>query len=412
MNSLLLPVFNDPKRPSFERHIPVIALLLIAAGSYLILAQHGFGNDAGTYNLLYSFATLMFGADYDPARYHGALVAELLAGGAAFLGGDNASNTLSVAFAVGTLGLFYRLLFHWLGRAQVAFLATVALAVNPWFVLVATTTTDYVYGLFFALLGLWLWRRGWGPTAAVALAFSASARLAYAPIGLALLLYPLLRSQPRPWAEVLQNVLIYAVMTLLLYLPAMMANGFEWTYAWSSVPHDWTFMEHLARFIYKMIYLFGLPATVVIFFWKVVRLHLIMPVFMKRKDPVLWVMYFLMVYHAVLFWFAPFEISYLLPILLITLAFMARVSKVGQWLVAITLCFAAYNVVKVETLDIEYASADPAAPIEAVAAKPQLSLQKGVLWEDFATRAERQAYYTERHQQRMQALQRNSNLLK
>lgn len=188
---------------------------------YVVIGLSGFGTDADTYLMLRTWDLLVTQAQYFPSRSPGYPLPEILIGAATFLGGYPLANTLSAAFACLALACFHRLLWAAGVSASAALVCLVAVGLNPYWVIAASSSMDYVYAAGFFLLGVELLRRGRLTGSAVAFAAAAASRATYAPLALIALM-----AHPFPWplrsrlaVSQALRILLFVALTGLAYWP-------------------------------------------------------------------------------------------------------------------------------------------------------------------------------------------------
>jgi hypothetical protein len=145
--------------------------LIVAAVAALVaipLVVSGPGNDLDVANVFRSGRAIVRHLDYVPSRPPGAPVHEAIAGVGDLLGGPLLANLLTLGAAVALVWALHDLLVRE-GIGRPARWAVLILAANPWFVVAATSTADYVFALLFVVLAARAMRRG-SPVAAGLLA--------------------------------------------------------------------------------------------------------------------------------------------------------------------------------------------------------------------------------------------------
>jgi hypothetical protein len=171
----------------------LVALAAVVGAVVVVLAARifadGYGADNDTWLMLGTWDVVVDQQRYVPSRAPGYVLAEMTIGALADVGGHWLSNAVSLVLGAGTLVLSYGLVRRRTEDGTSAGLLVAVLALTPAFVIAATTSIDYLYGLFFFLAGWWTLERG-RPTigAALLLGISGAARLSYAPLGLIVLL--------------------------------------------------------------------------------------------------------------------------------------------------------------------------------------------------------------------------------
>jgi hypothetical protein len=108
------------------------------------------GNDLDVANVFRSGRSMARHLSYLPSRPPGAPVHELIVGVLDLLGGPVLTNLASVAAAAWLLYGLHELMRE-TGHGRSAALAVALVAANPWFVIAATSTADYVFALAFVI---------------------------------------------------------------------------------------------------------------------------------------------------------------------------------------------------------------------------------------------------------------------
>jgi hypothetical protein len=267
------------------------------------------------------------------------------------------------------------------GVSNVALL-TACLALNPWFLIVATSTTDHMWSLLASALVIESLLKN-RPVAggllagiAGALRLSALPTLAGAVIGQAAF---------NPSGSVWRRWVIIAMplascLLVATYLPSWWVVGHDWSFLQGYLGDEamWTPKMHLGRFIYKTIYLFGLPAFLLL--GMLIFRHLLHSE--KRFDfpRSAWILIGAAGGNLLLFALFPLETFYLLPFLtcfLLIIGIWLNPSK--RALIALLLASASYSVINVPL-------AKPNVAFGATDASIGLSVEKGVLWKDIEDR--------------------------
>jgi len=197
----------------------------------------GPGNDLDVGNVFRSGRAIARHLSYVPSRAPGAPVHELLVGVLDLLGGPVLTNLASVAAAIGLLVALDRLLAReGVGPGRRWALALVA--ANPWFLIAATSTADYVFALLFVVLAALALRNDRTVLAGAFAAASMGCRIGSALLVLALLVAEL--TEPRepaapdaadaasarsPLARVLRTGLVAGAVTAVLFIPSVVHAG-------------------------------------------------------------------------------------------------------------------------------------------------------------------------------------------
>lgn len=196
------------------------------------LVVSGPGNDLDVANVFRSGRAIALHGRYVPSRAPGAPVHEALVGVLDQIGGPLLTNLASLVAAAAALVGLDRLLAregvgH--GRWAVAFVA-----VNPWFVIAATSTADYVFALAFLVWGALALRTQHPVWAGAAFALAMGCRVGSATLIVAALLAEL--TQPAGIVEATSTIAarrraiavaagVGALGTALLFVPSYLAAG-------------------------------------------------------------------------------------------------------------------------------------------------------------------------------------------
>lgn len=267
---------------SGSRLVALGITLAVLVSIPLLLASPG--NDLDVANVFRSGRAIALHLSYVPSRPPGAPVHEAIVGVLDVIGGPVLTNLASVAAAVVLLLGVNRLLreagVHG-GRWAVALIAA-----NPWFVIAATSTADYVFALAFVVWAALALRDGRPVLAGVLAAAAMGCRIGSGALVLALLVAELAgdrartdddddgvadsdvdspparrRPTPAPTRHVLMAGIVAAVATLVLFIPSAVAAG-----GLSFADNDFSTsspLVQLGRAVVKDITLLGPVATVV-----------------------------------------------------------------------------------------------------------------------------------------------------
>jgi MFS family permease len=292
----------------------VVAVAALAVGHAFLLLRivsAGFGADNDTYLMLGTWDRLIEQHSYVPSRFQGSPVAELAIGITSEVGGHWLSAVLSMALGALTIISLFELARRRVGNRFDAALLASLLALTPLFLIAATTSHDYVYGLA-AFFTAWNQReRGaasWWTVPLLALA--ALARLTYLPLGIVVLLMaPAGRTVHRG-----RNVAALILITGIGYLPAALSG--PWLAAAFSAdrPTGQGWWGIAVRAAVKPVTLFGSAGSilfvgVLVFAWAAAR-NASRNERERRREP--WLLVLMGFCIASWIWL-PAEPSYLLP---------------------------------------------------------------------------------------------------
>jgi hypothetical protein len=304
---------------------------------------------------------------YVPSRAPGYLLPEVVIGATADVGGHWLSNLVSVLLAAATLWLLYRLIRRRTGETASAALLVAVLGLTPAFVLAATTSMDYVYGLAGFVAG-WAVLELDRPSAAarrnlagvhraawcggLLLGLAAVSRLSYAPLGLVVVLLGPGRSRPARQRGVAAAVLV--VVTAIGYVPALRFAG-DLSFLTAERPTGQGPAGVLGRAVLKGGDLLGVVGTVVAL---VVAVVVVRSARSQDRPAVgeWWLLVVASVQLAVWLWI-PAEPSYLLPALVALLVWVARPglpAAVTTSLAVLVGALALYAVVDVRLVEVDH----------------------------------------------------------
>lgn len=360
------------------------AVLLGLFATYAALGLFGYGTDGDTYLLLRSGHHLFVHGVYEYSRTPGYVVPEVAVGLLSLAGGHVLSNLASALLGTATLYLFRRLLRPFFPERE-ALLLTATVGANPFFVIAASSSMDYVYSLFFGVAAVACLPRRRYYLAALLFGLAIGSRLSNAPavavIYAVLLAVLLRRRETRELATVLSSGAVALLIAVVLYLPPYFASGRTLDFLTYAMP-DWSLLERLYRFLYKGAYLFGLAPILLI---AGVTAHRAVASRLRLPRPSLLVAGgFVVAAQALLFLNVPIEVSYLLPVLFVALPLFAFVAAPGRaglaLLLGLTLTYG--FVANPDVLQRSYGEAGE------VRAEVGLFVRRGVVVEDVLHREE------------------------
>jgi hypothetical protein len=353
-----------------------LAGALVAVLAVRIYAA-GYGADNDTWLMLGTWDVLVDQHRYVPSRPPGYLVPELVIGATSEVAGHWSSNLVSLVLGVTTLWLVHRLVRRRTPTGAPAVLLVVVLALTPAFVVASTTSMDYAYGLAGFLAG-WVLLEDRRPAWAggVLLGVAAVCRLAYAPLGLVVVL--LGPGRGRPVRDRVVAVAVLALVTALGYVPALRATG-DLSFVTAERPTGQGAVGVAGRAILKGGDLLGLVGSLA----GVVVVILAVRAARARRQPAIgewWLLVVVGVQLAVWLWI-PAEPSYLLPALVALLVWLARPTTTRAVTVALGVlvaALAAYAVVDVRLVEVDHENRygyDTCDPTEATGAalKPHVT---------------------------------------
>ncbi len=363
-----------------------LALLFIY---YLLISFSGYGTDDDVYRILRTGQDLYLNHEYNPSRFQGYLLPEIVIGISSLYGGHYLSNFFSVIMGVSVLYLFYSFLCKVFER-DISLILTLIVGLNPYFILAATSSMDYIYGLFFLLLGIFLLDRGNYRIAALVFALALSSRMANALVVGFVFVYFLAINYPldkkRFW-KIFATGCMALLITILFYVPVYIASDYSFKFFGYYIQgYDW--VGYVTRFIYKNIAFLGLPLA--LFLVAVTGYNLLTRKIQLKRSILLYVVVLAIVVEQLKFLKIPIQTSFLLPAFMLMVTLYPFLLKYRRNLYIALFLTAFYNVVTIDFLKFSY-ELDPGAPddktLVATGAVPGLYINPGVTMEDVRQRA-------------------------
>ena len=342
----------------------------------------GYGDNIDNYGMLRAWQAMLIDGKYVPSRFQGNLPSEIVLGFFASLFGPIGSNSVSLVASLSALGIAGILLNRIEQGALRIGLALATVAVNPYWLRASLTSMDYVHPIPLYLGAILLTLRGLPFIAVIFFALAGGVRISYAPLGfLTLCLLHWQKDESGSRQQLIECLCTFIVITGLIYVPVWITSHLSLSFLTSARPTEQGFTGIAARFVYKLIYLYGLAGTLV------VVAILINQLFHRNKagqavgeaSKFEFTIYIIIIFHLILFLYIPVRIEYLLPLLL-CFAALCVIWKVNNVALIILACLeVSYWFVNVDLLRIQYASNDPCAAVVALGAGFQPHRTEGVL---------------------------------
>jgi len=364
-------------------------LLVISFLVYVVAGLFGYGNDSDTYRMIISGQTFITQFKYDPSRYPSYLIPELAIGITSLIGSFYLSNLVSAILGSATLLLFF-LLLRKAFKITDSFLITLTVGLNPYFIIVSSSSMDYIYSLFFIMAGIFALYRQKHIVAGALFSFAISSRLSNIAVVIGTYLYFLGisgKNEKKDAKQFLLSGFFALILSIFLYLPAFIAANYSFGFL-TYVIGNWTFSGYASRFIYKNIYLFGLLPFLfflltTIYFFCIQRVEIF-------RRPVVIAGLIILLLQELLFFKIPLDKCYLLPILFVVIPIWAVFINSQRLLVVLLIFTISYNFINLDILNIKYNEElkRRTGNVEAIGANIGLFIKRGILIDDLMKRNE------------------------
>ena len=318
----------------------VAAMLLL----YAPLIFLGYGADNDTYLVLDSGRELLERHTYTPSRNPGYFLFESAVGVLSRVGGSVLCNAVTLAAAAAAVLCFLGICRGL--RVPRPRLLAALLVVHPVFWTNATCTMDYVWALALLLGGCLLLLRDAHLAAGVLLGLAVAVRSTSA-VGAGLLLVCALAAQRGAWRRVLAAAAVAALIAAAFYVPPFRYAGHSLAFLrpMTGAAELWTPELRLARFAYKNVYFWGLPAALLL---PALALLARRPRPGPSRRPLVLACAAIVAAYEALFLSFPIEPAYLLPLLPAVLILLGvGLSHSPPLLAALGAALASYAVVSV-----------------------------------------------------------------
>jgi hypothetical protein len=325
-------------------------------------------------------------------------VPELIIGLSSSIGGFYVSNLMSASVSLAALALLYNLLVNRVSSLT-AGLVILGIGTNPYWIIASSSSIDYVYGVFFFVLALYLWINGKSGAASAAFALAASSRITYVPlIGIVYFSSFLLARYNKK--TLIKAIAGFIIMSCLLYFPVFYSSEMSFSFLGFS-SGQWSFLQYAARFVYKNIYLWGLPAflfLITVIYIEILKIKTNCTQSTLVDKTIFYSLAVAFVLTEALFARLPHEIAYLFPVLFIVVYFLAALKRSHVYLTILILLHLMYGVINFDVLNIQYKQGvNPLDFKEAVAAEPGFFVSRGVVIEDLTNRKTAQKFYLKKY---------------
>lgn len=372
-------------------------LLLAAFLIYLPFTFLNYGSDGDSWGVIDITAKSFYDEGvYRPSRYPGYPVHEAAATFLNGLGGAFFSNLGTVFLSLLAIFCLYRICEFY--NISNKLMICVGAAFHPIYLVGATSTIDYLWAVGLFLTGFYLYRvRNRFLFASVFFGLSVGCRLSSVFLVSAFFLTELVFHFREFFGEKkrLAAAFTAGILAALTYVPVYIFAGRNFSFLTYYIG-DWSFFEYAARFVYKNIYFWGLPAFIFLLGFTALNIFSAerRRAFLQNLTANREIYFFSALVCALfelLFFKVPLEEGYLLPALPFALLFINLLfaQKKSVWIcflfLLISFNFINFNVVKIDREN------------NAASGKIGFFVEKGYLWKDVIKRKDAVEIYPKLH---------------
>ena len=385
------------KRSSFSLSslLPYLVVLFVY---YVFVSLSGYGNDDDIFRILSSGQDLLLNHTYHPSRFQGYLIPEIVIGGTSLIGEHYLSNLVSVAMGLGVLYLFHYFVSKVFDK-EISLILTLIVGFNPYFIIAATSSIDYIYGLFFLLTGVYLLEKKQFAMAAIIFALALSSRMANALLVGFVFTYFLVINFKQDKSTALKIFItgfVALLLTIALYIPVYIASDYSLKF-FDFYIQDYDWKGYITRFAYKNIAFISLPST--LFLYGFIVYNVIKKRVTFKQSLALYFIIAAIIVEQLKFLKIPIQISFLLPVFMLMVSLYPYLLKTKIPLYIMLALTLLHNVVNVDFLRFTYSLDEKAKDgntLVATGAETGLFINKGIIIEDMHEReTTRTTYFQE-----------------
>jgi hypothetical protein len=350
----------------------VLLLLVLINAPFVFL---GYGTNSDSYAALDTGHRLLGGGGYIPSRNPGYLLFETIATTLSMIGGPILTNTATLLMSVLAVWCFLQIARE-LGVPHRHWGAGVCILM-PTFWISAHSTVDFMWALACLMAGwLLLLRERW-LFAGLLLGFAVGLRLASAFPAVCLLAFYFIQ-RPKDRLRLAMAGAIAALLGGACYVPSFVHAGWNLSLlqAHTGDQELWTLKMRLGRYVYKNLYLWGLPASILL---AASAPGICRKLWAQRhtdRGPILGLCVSVIVLLQALFLSYPIRVAYLLPMVPFVMILVAYAWQgKPKLLVALTALVASLNFVN-------FTVAKPNVRRQASSARIGFWVEEGQLVED------------------------------
>ena len=390
--------FSAPEEPTFVKQLllklPLIVITMAAVAA-VMMALLGYGNNFGAYQMLNSWDLFRLTGQYVPSSGQGSPVAELLIGITSMFGGHLLSNALTLGAGLGSIYLMRHFLQEALPKERI--LSSLAFFIaNPFFLIAASSSVNYVYALFFFLLALTLHEAQKFRLGALMMLLAVGCRFEY--IIFALIFYIGHRVVFRgPYAARAGDCVIQLLATsVLLFMPSFAYHGYNLGFFGIYLPESLDIVAHSIQFLRRFVALIGWPSLILLVSWLIWASQTSTKALAKHSRLLTcWrqLAWSIIGANVLLFLFAPKAPEMLIPCVFALPIAVSSLPRLKRLPVMAVLAFLQmlYWGVSIDLMRVHYEGRERLTP---VAVSPTLKLGAGVLLQDLFARDDEQREFT------------------
>ena len=364
-------------KPTLMQFFKPAFIFLLASIPLIFL---GYGSDNDSYGVLSAGVSTWDNLTPQMSRHPGYWLYELIVYGLSKLGGYILVNGATLVASVFVLYRFYSLAVR--ENVSNPTLLTLCLGLNPWFLIAATSTMDYIWALLFIVLSIELATKDKYLMAGVFSGVAVGLRLGSVfPLAFAFFFTWLKAGIKNSFKGYFLLGCVALVFIMLFYFPSWLLkdNSFSFLTGHLGDESVWTLKMYAGRFFYKTIYLFGLSSFIVMA--AIIGFYTL-----KRKGQISKSRLGIAAAGAsignlVLYAKYPIEIAYLLPFLFFSLLLLGIYlgGESRNYLIAILVTTVSYSFINLSI-------AKPNIPSVASDASFGFFIEHGILIQDISTR--------------------------
>lgn len=358
-------------------------LLIFATLLYFPCIFLGYGRDNDTYSLLDNAKLSLEKGTYIPSRHPGYIVHEAATMLLSSIGGSILSNAGTMLMTLLMIACFIKVCRYFL--IPNSNLLAILLIIHPLIFVNSTETIDYLWALGMVFCGFVLLLNFHYFLAGLLFGLSIGARLSsFIAVG-AILAYTLIakkQNNTEDRKKVFITIIITAVMGILCYIPSLMYSNWTLDVFRPHMPDNeaWSFKSRLGKFIYKNLYLWGVPAFAVIIYALFVSFKNRTNFFKQQWLALSLLSLVIITSYEILFLKFPIQVEYLIPILPFSFFLIGIGLKNNPRLIVVLII----AVVSFNFINLNLAKAN--MPGHATGAKLGLWLEKGLLIDELRLR--------------------------